>query len=290
MSAIPKYKLDFEMFTCYTINHEYGIILAKSSKIILYPGKTTNKGSLFFESTTLNELEAEKQGQSTINKFINCLIISQNRDKMVPVIFGKIELLNTEAVKRLTRTLHKELTASCTVTAVLPEEGAKEAKRLFLRLGRQTSDHQQILDRAIEWFRKAAEAQDEDCFVYRWIAVESLCALVKDSSSTPRMLNSLVNEYLPIATAEGITELNKETIRQLSEANLEGWHGEKTSQNLEESIKSGESAKVQLCRALLCVYEVRNNLIHKGQKLPVLGGSTHLLRDIIVGVITNKPK
>jgi hypothetical protein len=257
------------------------------TEIILHPAKTTNKGSLFFEGSSLKELEAEKQGKEIVNKFIDCLIISQNRDRMVPVTFSKIELLNIEEVKGLTRTLHMELSSSCIVTAPLSEEGAKDAKRLFLRLDRQKSENQQILNRALEWFRKAAEAEGEDCFVYRWIAVESLCALLKVPSSTPRMLNSLVNEYIPIAIAKEIADRNKEIIKQLYEANLEGWQGQKTSQDLEESIKLNENAKVQLCRALLCVYEVRNNLIHKGQKLPVLGGSTHLLREIIVGVITN---
>lgn len=91
-------------------------------------------------------------------------------------------------------------------------------------------------------------------------------------------------------TAHKIFEKHQEVIIDLSNANLVGTDREgkdiKYSEDLKlASLKENHDYKDILQKAILCIYEVRNNLFHKGKVLDLIADSSTLLRDVIRGYL-----
>jgi hypothetical protein len=204
-----------------------------------------------------------------------------NIDNMVPLRFGKLELLNSEQFKDQTKTLHKDFSISCTIVAPIDGDKVKTIKDFVERMNGLSIEQQGTLNRSISWLRKGAEATDEERFIYRWISLESLCGMLAKVSSTQKMLNCLIHEHLSIDSANDILDCNKNAIDDLSKAKLEGWQGSKPSEHLMEAIRQKEDSKAILGKATLCVFEVRNSLFHRGQVPSLLGGCSAFLRDLV---------
>lgn len=281
MMEMPKYRLDFEMDTYYDIREEIEVELSKNSKVTLHPSKTTNKGSVIFEKDTLDQSHAESEGKTIANHFIDLLIISLDPDNMVPLRFGKLELLNPEDFKEKTKTVYKDLSISFTVVGSIDRRKVEATKDIVKKMSRLGQEEQKSLCRSVFWLRRAAEAAGEERFVYRWISLEALCGVLPEMSSTQKMINNLLHKYLKIESARSICDRNKNIIDELGEANLVGWKGSKRSDELKEMIEDKADCKAILSKAALCAFEVRNSLFHKGEALSLLGGCNILLRDII---------
>lgn len=283
----PKYKMDFEMDTCYEIKQDIETEMNENSKIILYASATTNRGSVIFLKDTLDERQAMAEGISTITAFVNSLLMLMNRENMAALRFGKLELLNPDEFEGQTRTLSKSFSVDCVIVAPLNGDNLKKMAKVAKKLNRLNAGTQEIVLRTLAWLRKAAETSGEEKFIYRWISLEALCGMAATTSSTPKMLNDLISHYLKMDTAKAVFERNNQTIDDLAKSNIAGWHNRKPSADLVAAINKGENRKVLLCRAVLCVYEVRNGLFHKGDLSRLLDGCSQFLRDLTNSILTD---
>jgi hypothetical protein len=288
----PKYKLDFEVDPCFDIKEDITINMFDGSKIVLYRSKTTNKGSIFFEVDTLNQKKAEDYGKLRVNYFLNCMLVALNIDSLVPPRFPKkLELLNLEEFKGKPITMHKDFKINGIIGAPLGEKQLMETSVFMNQMNDLDAEKQAIIHKCLFWLRKGAETRDDERFIYRWISLEALLAILQ-KSLTEKMLSALLNNYLKNERAKDIVEKNKQTIIDLSEANLVGWKGAKYSEGLKEILKQQSCFKAIMVKAVLCIYEVRNKLFHRGEIMFLLAGCNSLLRDLIKEIlkgISEKP-
>jgi hypothetical protein len=282
---VPRYKLDFEMDTYYDIKEGIEVKLSKDSKITLHPSKATNQGSIIFEKDTLDESQAKSEGKTKINNFIDFFILSSNLDWIPPLRFGKIELLNPEHFTGQTKIVYQNFVIRGNVVRSIDRREVKTTEDLIQRMNCLAGNEKKSLSRSVSWLRRAAEADNEEKFMYRWISLEALCGILPEISSTQKMLNILVHKYLKIDSAKDIFHRNKNTIDELVKAKLVGWKGRKPSEKLKETIQQNADCKAIMSKAALCVFEVRNSLFHKGEVLSLLGGCSLLLRDLVNKII-----
>jgi hypothetical protein len=164
---------------------------------------------------------------------------------------------------------------------------------LLRDIDRLDPDKRGIVDRSMRWFRRASETCGEDRFVCRWISYEALLGLPelmglqgrkRSGTARAKLSNTFINDCLETNTVRAILEKHSGTILALADAGLEGYSGETFSADL-KSVLKGSHKKAILQRVLLCVYEVRNSLFHKGQALGLIDNSSLLLRDIVRGCL-----
>jgi hypothetical protein len=136
----------------------------------------------------------------------------------------------------------------------------------------------------MRWFRKASELDGEDQFIHRWISFEALLGLLNMTNSTPALSNMFIHRFLNTKTAQTIFNRNQKVITDLSEAGLLGYRGANYSENLALSLNKNHPKEI-ISKANLCIYEVRNKLLHKGEVLNFIADSSSLLNDIIKGCL-----
>jgi hypothetical protein len=282
---IPKYKLYFEMDTCYDITEEIEIQNPDNSKIFLYPSKKTNKGAVVFEKDTLDQSVAEDEGRSKVNRFIDFFIASSNIDSLTPPRFPqKPELLNPESFKNKTKTVYAHLAATVNIVAPNPlaKATANTLKDMMTKVSKLNAQSQRAAYRSLFWLRKAAKASGEERFVYRWISLEALCAIYPETqASTQKTLNVVLNSCIKAETAESIYDQNRQIVNELVTADLTGRKGANPSRDLKRVLEKEAIPRVIVSKAVLCVFEVRNTLFHKGEVLSLIDGCSSFLRDII---------
>jgi len=278
----PKYKLDFEIDAYYQIKEDIKVKMPDGSLFILYPSTKTNKGSIIFQTDTLNEDQARKEAESKVNEFIDFWIVSSSIDSIGSLRFTNgLQLLNPEKFRGKTRTVSKNFTLCVDLVAVLKKDEVHATMDLISRSRKLNSQEQNAINKCLSWFRKSSEVAGEEKFIYRWISLEALCGFLSEVSSTKTMLNTLLHNKLKIDSAKAIIDNNKNTIDELIKANLIGWKGARPSENLKKMVKKNADAKTIVSKAVLCVLEVRNSLFHKGEVLSLLEGCSSLLRDVI---------
>lgn len=268
----------------FDIKEDRTIDILGGSKIALYKSKTMNKGSVFYEMDTLDQKKAEEQGKSIINYFLNCMLVALDIDNLVPPKFPQEpELLNPEQFKDTPRTIYKDFTISCGIVATLEEKRLTDSGTLANRINDLDFGKQTTIRKCLFWLRKGAEATNDERFTYRWISLETLLATIQ-KNSTEKMLSIMLNNYLKNERAKEIFEKNKQTIVELSGANLIGWNGAKYSEKLKEILKQTDF-KAIMTKVILCIFEARNRLFHRGEVTPLLVGCNSLLRDLIREVL-----
>jgi len=78
----------------------------------------------------------------------------------------------------------------------------------------------------------------------------------------------LLNQYLTTPVANEILEKHKETVNELSRANLISWREARRNEKLRELLARARSdPKTILIKAAFCILEVRNKVFHKGKVL-----------------------
>jgi hypothetical protein len=182
------------------------------------------------------------------------------------------------------KTVYKDYSISFDIVATLEEKRVIDASTFANKLNSLDSEKQTIIRKCLFWLRKGAEATDDERFIYRWISLEALLAIIQ-KNSTEKMLSVILNNYLKNERAKEIFEKNKKAILELSEANLIGWNGAKYSEKLKETFKQQSDFKVMMTKVTLCIFEIRNRLFHRGEIMPLIAGCNSLLKDLIREVL-----
>jgi hypothetical protein len=280
--ALPCYQVDFEIDAYYSVKEDIELALGKTAKIIVKTTNQsiTNKGSLFFEKDTLDLQVAETEARRIIANFIDYFMVLMNIENMASLKFNKAILLNAKNFTGKTKTDYAEILSSMAVTAPIEVEKVKLAAQLTIKQWTLSKKDNETINRSLYWLQKAAQAQGEEKFIYRWISLEALSGLVS-ATSPQAILNTLISSKLKIESARKIVKDNNETINVLSKAGLCDWKGLKDfSKELSEAISKGKDCKSIVAKALLCVYCVRNSLFHRGDMVELMTVANVFLRDL----------
>lgn len=274
-----KFKLNFETEAYFDIGREMEVALPNGSKIVFHKSKGRNLGTIFFEINEPDESIARNIGQEKVENFFTCLLVTKaNFENLKPIIFPqKPELLNPEDFKEVPIKRYANLKMAYGITVKLEQRELDATSEFLAKLDKLPREKREIISRSLRWFRKASEANGEDRFIYRWISFEALVGLVEEGK-----LPVLLNQYLTTPVANEILEKHKETVNELSRANLISLSGVNRSEKLRELlVRARGDPKAILIKAILCIREVRHILFHKGEVLELMKGSSSLLRDII---------
>jgi hypothetical protein len=232
------------------------------------------------------------EGKDKVENFFTCLLYTRDRyGSLKPITFPKKpELINEEEFAGQGITDYLDLPVSAVIVSGLKQEELNDASKLLGKIFKRSSAEINTINRSMRWFRKASELDGEDQFIHRWISFEALLGLLNETLAqnktytTQALSNIFINRYLNIKTAQKIINRNQKVITDLSKASLKGYHGTKFSEDLALSLKKNNPKEI-LSKANLCVYEVRNKLLHKGEVLDFIADSSSLLNDIIKGCL-----
>ena len=282
-----KYELEFELrpLAPFDIKKEIRTTFSDGSQIKLYPNeksKGLNKGAIIFEIDRPNPDFADRIGKDRINRFLDCMLITkENFEQLAAVRFLRLKFLNPEQIPGGKVDQRIGFTINAIFTASLEENELESVKQLMEIIDTLPILRREIILRSLRWIRSGAEASSEDRFIYRWISFELLLALLeKKGMSTPKLIPEFI-KILKTETAKQIFLNHEETIKKLSMANLIGWKGAERSKDLLELLQRRKhNLKAILTKTMLCIYEVRNTLFHKGEVLETINQSSALLRDV----------
>jgi len=175
----PEYKLDFEVQAFFDIKEDIETEILDGTKIILYQNKGLNKGSVIFQTETMDFGEAKNEGMLRADAFLNFLVVLLNIENIPSTKYAESPtLLNSEKFKGATLTIQKQITAGAAVVAVFQNKWAEEAKNMVEKAYKLTNFEQNALAYSLYWLRKGAEAKENDRFIYRWISLEALCGIL----------------------------------------------------------------------------------------------------------------
>lgn len=278
-----KFKLDFQAETYFDIGREMEVTLSDGSRIIFHKSKGKNQGTILFEIDQPNEIIARNEGKRKVEQFFNCMLITKDSlENLKPINFPrKPELLNPGDFEGVPKTGYAEMKVSCVIVAGLEQQTLDTVTDLLAKINKLPEEKQDIISRSLRWFRKASEVEGEDRFIYRWISFEALLGLLKKRRATQNLIPEFVDRFLESETARKIFEKHQRAVEDLSNANLVSLGGVQCSEQLREFLEEGAHPRAILPRATLCIFEVRNNLFHKGVVLELMKGSSSLLRDVI---------
>ena len=281
-----KYELEFELGppAPFNIGKEMRITFSDGSQIKLYPKekpKDSNKGAIIFELDRPDRELAEKTGKDKVNEFFNSMLITkENFEQLAATTFSVLKCARgSESFSFIIKPL---------LTAPVGENEMESAKKLIETIYTFPIPRRDIIVRSLRWFRRGAEANSEDRFIYRWISFDLLLALLvlekkekHKAKGTPKLIREfMMSKYMKAETAKLISHKHKLTIEKLSRANLKGFRGaERSKALLEELQRQKPNLKDILTKTMLCIYEVRNTLFHKGEVLETINQSSALLRD-----------
>lgn len=278
-----KFKLDFEADSYFDIDREMEVTLPDGSQIVFHKSKAVNRGTIFFEVDEPNEIIARNEGQRRVEQFFNCMLITEDRLESLKAINfpRKPELLNPKDFEGVPKTGYADLQMGSIFVAPLKQQTLPATTDLLAKIGKLTDEKQNIISRSLSWFRKASEVDGEDRFIFRWISFEALLGLLGKRRATQNLIPEFVDRFLETKTARKIFHKHQRTVEDLANANLVSWGGVPYSEQLIALLKRGNDPRAILPKATLCIFEVRNNLFHKGEALELLKGSSSLLRNII---------
>ncbi len=287
MERLPEYKLDFEIRAFLDVKNDNETVMKDGSRFILYKVEDaskdyTNKGSVIFHVDTLNFGEAKKIGMAKVESFLNFLIVLLNIENIPSTKFDPApSLLSFEKIGKPIKIMQMQITGNASVQAIFNEKCTFQVKDKIDEASKLSKQQKNSLANCLNWLRRGADASGNDRFIYRWISLEALFGVLKlNGKTTVPLINELVGK-LKNESLKGIYERNKEIVNQLVEANLEGYRGAKPSGNLKTAIEADVGYTHIIQKTALCVYEVRNKLIHTGEALLILDGCSSFLRDLI---------
>jgi hypothetical protein len=289
-----KFKLSFRVEAGFDLDKEARFDLSDDASIIMHPTKAMNLGTILYEIDEPNITKGRTEGKRRVEQFFTSLLYTNDfLDGLASVAFPEDPQLTNPEDFEETKTRSSEITADDFIVAGLNQIEVAGTVNLLRDIDRLDPDKRGIVDRSMRWFRRASETCGEDRFVCRWISYEALLGLPelmglqgrkRSGTARAKLSNTFINDCLETNTVRAILEKHSGTILALADAGLEGYSGETFSADL-KSVLKGSHKKAILQRVLLCVYEVRNSLFHKGQALGLIDNSSLLLRDIVRGCL-----
>jgi len=284
-----KYEQEFELGppTPFNVEKEMRITFRDGSQIKLCPKekpKDTIKGAIMFELDHPDPMLEEKIGKDKVNDFFNSMLITkENFEQLAATQFGVLKPLGPGPDEIFNFGINPHKTTS------LGKNEMESAKNLIETIYTFSDQRRGIIVRSLRWFRRGAEANSEDRFIYRWISFDLLVALLgleKKEKTKPKGTPTLIKEfmnskYMKAETAKMIFDKHKLTIEKLSKANLKSFRGTERSKQLLELLP-GPKHKLKhiLTKVMLCIYELRNTLFHKGELFETINQNSALLGDV----------
>lgn len=277
--------MGFEVNTYFNVKDDCEAKLWDGSKIVFSKSEGANRGFLIYQMDTLNHGEAKEEGKKRIDAFLSYLMIASNVDNIEPTLFTESpKLLNSGKIKGMTMTITRTFTANTILVANFQKQWVEDANVLSSKIHKLTNNEQSAIGRCLFWLRKGAEATPNERFIYRWISLEALSGVLeRQSDSTGRWVNLLINR-LRNESAKTVFERNEKLFEQLVVASLIGWKNQRRSDELKQAIsaleKNGDYKSVMMKMAL-CIYEVRNKFLHRGEAMSLINDCNTLLRELI---------
>jgi hypothetical protein len=286
---VPEYRLDFKVDAYFVIGENIEAKLLDGSRIILLKSTDTNNGSIIVQMDTLDFGAAKREGILKTTAFLNFLLVVSNMDNIKPTKFADSpELQNAEKFQGMTMTKEKPFSGNALLVAPFQKQWAEYVNSLITKKNQLEKDKQNAIDNCLFWLRKAAESALNERFIYRWVSLEALSGVLDEQfDSTEPMVNSIINK-LKSESARAVFEKHRKLINQLIDASLKGLRGRKRSEELKQAIASFEGKadyKAVMTKTALCIYEVRNKFLHKGEALPLVGSCNTLLRELIHSIV-----
>jgi len=278
-----KFRLDFEVETCFDIDNKMEILLPDGSLIVFNKSRGKNYGSLFFKIDQPSEDVAKNKGQQIVEDFLTHLLITKsNLEKIKPIkVLHNPELLNPEDFTGIPITVSKSLSMSVVIAVKLEQKELTETSDLISKIEKLSEKEKNIIRRSLRWFRKASETDGEDKFIFRWISFEALLGLLEKAKATHKLISEFIDRFLETETACRLFQKHQQIIRDLSAAYLVSFRGVNYGEKLCSFLKEKKHPRAVLPKVALCIYEVRNELFHKGEVLKLMKGSSSFLGDII---------
>lgn len=278
-----KFKLDFEVDACLDINQEMKLMLSDGSQIVFYESKRPNLGTILVEIDEPNEIIARDVGRQRVEDFFTyMLIIKDNLENLTHINFPrKPELLNPEDFKGVPKTGYADFKVGYAITVKLEQQELDATRELIAKTRKLPQDKQDIISRSLWWFRKASEVKGEERFIFRWISFDALLGLLKKRKATQNLIPEFMDRFMETKTTKTIFQKHERTINDLSNANLMGLSGVSYSKQLRTFLEERKHPRAILPKAVLCIFEVRNALFHRGEALGLIEMCSSLLKDVI---------
>lgn len=275
-----KYKLDFHSPFYFDIETDMSVGLSDSSNITFHRSKGMNYCTIVFEIDSLDERNARDEGKKRVEEYLGCMLLTTDASVGDVTYPSKPQLLNPEDFQGMPKTGYFDVRIHTGVTSRLGQQTLDTAATLVARMRALPIEDMKTIHRTLRWLRKASTAHGEDRFIYDWISFDSMLGLLKKSKATQNLIPEFLDRALNTQAANRIVQKHHTTIETLSKANLVGFRGTGYSEKLALDLKKKVSPRAILPKVVLCIYEVRNNMFHKGESTELTTHSDKLLMDI----------
>lgn len=233
----------------------------KNGKICLKP---TQKGSSegYFEFTTDGDIidisEVTKPAQTHIIQFIEIMDLFSYYQ--IHVEFKNLELINKIEGERFTVT--KTFTGRYNILKNKPifTKNLRAVPNILSKL--ESNTNKESLIRSIRW-QRANTQKPLDEFISKWFAFNVLYGIVSSDMNDKSALEVFLEKYPDLTVKKAVIDKHKELLSKLIKMNLVSRYNDNYSQKLDCAIKVNNYEQIWKF-AGLCIYQIRNNLFHKG--------------------------
>lgn len=287
---LPKYKLQFEVEIYLVVDKRKEIRLSENVTIILDKNKdAVLKGWIVIEVDTLDYGAARERAISKVTEFINTLLVAANLTSVKPTEFeDQVILINSDKFQENKKTITITIKSGFCIVKDIHDQWLEDTVNLINKKNSLKRNQKLQIDTCLSLLRKAAESKLVERFIFNWISLECLSGFLETNvTSTEAMINSSVN-ILKNEEAKNIFDKYESLLDKLIKLNLIGRGNQNRSQDLEDAISNiGKNSdyKNVIMKAAMCIYEIRNNVFHKGIETPHIQNSTGFLRDLIHAII-----
>lgn len=285
---MAKFELKFVLGTDFAVNRELKVGLPDGSTIILFKSKHPrgNYGMITFCVDRPDDSYAKHEGQQKVNHFINCmLMVKDNLENLRPPQFPeKPKLLNPDDFKEVIKTSYADVSVSLYIVHSLEQQTLDEAANFDNQIYRLPDEESSIILKSLHWFRKASETDGEERFIFRWISFEQLLELLNKRAHTQNLIPEFIDLFLRTEISRTIFQKHRQIIENLAKTNLVGFEDTprvRYSEMLGDLIQRSADARAIMPKVMLCIYEVRNRLFHRGEVLELMQDCSSMLREII---------
>ncbi len=271
-----RFSIEFEVSLCLTLEEEISVDLPDASKIILHAtSSSTNTGEIILKLDKPDFLQAHTKGREKIRDFLRALLIATNSIYMKELKFKKPRLLNEIDFSGEVKTGFVDFSVNCVIARRLESEKLFQTSNILSKVRDMQEIEQDILYTTLFLYEKGCQSEKVEQFIFWWISFESLVRLHGKRKDFLKI-------YLKPAS-QSVFNKRKKVIEALSNMNLIDRQGNNRSEKLREKLhKSKSHYTAILIKAVYCIAEIRNKLLHEGEMdVDLIYSCALLLADII---------
>lgn len=282
-----RYRIPFKVNLHLVTKERLEIDLAPSDKarLILHPsGGTPNIGDIVVEILEPNETLARNQAEEILKKISSLLSVEKNA-QIGPITFERAIFENPKEWEGKVKTSSLDIPSKVTIVGVLDQNEFDKLRHKWDKINRLGNDEADLVFKFLRAYRLGKKGRDpSDELVDRWTALELLVRDPSKQRSTIKSINEFISRRVSEDQARNIIQIHREMIKELIDANLWSFGEPKTNYSdklKEEFEKIRPSMKAVLTKALLCIYGVRNGVIHDLDTIPVIPKANKMLEYIL---------